>query len=180
MKKKIILEIGIPEGVECKIDHDFLKCKKNEVELSKRVFVPGMKVEIDKDKIKLICEKGNKKDRAIIGSNASHIRNLLKGLEEKYVYELEICHVHFPMAVKIDGKELIIDNFLGEKFKRRAKILEGVEINIDGKKIVVSGNDLEATGQTAANIEKSTKVYNKDRRIFQDGIFITSKKGVAI
>ncbi len=38
--------------------------------------------------------------------------------------------------------------------------------------IIVSGPDIEKVGQTAANIEQSTKyLKRKDKRVFQDGIY---------
>ncbi|PSP31946.1 50S ribosomal protein L6, partial [Halobacteriales archaeon QH_10_67_22] len=35
--------------------------------------------------------------------------------------------------------------------------------------------DIEAVGQTAADIEQLTRVQDKDVRVFQDGVYITDK-----
>lgn len=177
MKTQIIEKISIPEGVDCKIEDNSLICKSNEVELVKEILIPRTRIELDSNEIKIICDKGNKRNIAHIKTFVAHIKNIFKGLNEKFNYKLEICNVHFPMTVKMEGNELIISNFLGEKHKRKAKILKGVEVEINGNQIVVSGHDVESAGQTAANIEKATRVSKKDRRIFQDGIFMTSKKG---
>jgi len=83
--------------------------------------------------------------------------------------------VHFPMNVKAEEKKIIIKSFLGETTVREAAVLDGVKVDISGNKIVVTGPDIEATGQTAANLEKATRLTGRDRRIFQDGIFITKK-----
>ena len=42
--------------------------------------------------------------------------------------------------------------------------------------VIVSGIDKEAVGQTAANIERCTTVKNRDRRVFQDGIYRIAKE----
>jgi large subunit ribosomal protein L6 len=180
MRERIVESIMVPEGIECSIEESTLRCRKGEKEISKDLSIPGIKPGISGSEISLTCIKGNKKDRARIMTFIKHINNMFKGLQEEFVYELEICHVHFPMTTKIEGNEFIISNFLGEKHKRKAKIVEGVKVDVKGNKINVSSTSIEAAGQTAANIEKSTKVPKKDRRIFQDGIFITSKPGGAL
>ncbi|RZD30662.1 50S ribosomal protein L6 [Candidatus Parvarchaeota archaeon] len=177
MRKKISFEIEIPEGVSCEYLDDVLECSKGEAKVNRKIFIPKTELKIEESKIILFCEKANRKNIAIMKTNLSHIKNIFKGLEEKFIYELEICNVHFPMNCKLEGKNLIIDNFLGEKIPRKAKILEDIDVSIQGNKITVSGNNIEKAGQTATNIEKATKFNNRDRRIFQDGIFITSKPG---
>ncbi|PIN90835.1 50S ribosomal protein L6 [Candidatus Pacearchaeota archaeon CG10_big_fil_rev_8_21_14_0_10_34_76] len=177
MKNKIIEQIEIPEGIECSYESKIFTCKKGGDETSRLVDIPGSVLEIKDGKVTITCNKANRKERAVLVTFIKHISNMFKGLEEKFVYELEICNVHFPMNVKIEKSEVVIDNFLGEKYKRRADIRQGVDVDVNGNVIKVSGINIESVGQTAANIEKATKVSNKDRRIFQDGIFITSKNG---
>ena len=177
MRNKYELDIEILEGINCELIEGTIICKKGSVEIKRYIDVPKTKIEINNRKIIFKCDKANKKDISIIKSNAAHIKNMFEGLEEKFVYELEICNVHFPMNVKVQDKSLVINNFLGEKVNRFARIIEGTDVEIKGHKINVSSADLEKAGQTAANIEKASRVPKKDRRIFQDGIFITKKPG---
>jgi large subunit ribosomal protein L6 len=116
----------------------------------------------------------------MIGTAWAHINNMIKGAKEDFVYELEACNVHFPMNVKMEGKNIIIKSFLGETTQRISKIVGDAKVEIKGSKITVSSSDIEAAGQTAANLEKATRLTGRDRRIFQDGIFITNKCGRAI
>ena len=93
------------------------------------------------------------------------------------MYHLEAVNVHFPMSLKIEGGKLAINNFFGEKTPRYAKILPNVEVKLEGQKIIIISSNKEAAGQTAANFEKATKIKNRDKRIYQDGIYITQKPG---
>ena len=148
--------------------------------LSKKFDMPGMVMKVEGNNIEIKNVKANRRDGAIIKAVAAHIRNLFRGLEKPFVYNMEICNVHFPMTVKVEGSKFIVNNFLGEKEKRFASIVSGVKVEIKGQQIVLSGADVASVGQTAANIEKATWVAHRDRRVFQDGIFITSKDGEEI
>jgi len=175
MKKNITQSIKIPEGINCIYESQILKCKNDNGELERKIFIPDVEVVLENDSIFLKCERGNKNTYKIIMSFMAHIRNLFAGLKEPFVYHLESANVHFPMTLKIDEGNLIINNFLGEKVPRKAKILPSAKVEIDGAKITITSISKESAGQTAANIEKAARVRGRDRRIYQDGIYITEK-----
>jgi len=179
MKIKIHETLQIPEGIECSFAQKKLVCKKDSLEVSRSIDIPGIDVEVKGSILSFIAKKANKKELKKIKSQSAHVRNMFSGLSNKFVYKLEACNVHFPMTLKVDSGFLVINNFLGEKISRKAKILPGVDIEVKGAKITLSSYDMELAGQTAANIEKATKIKNRDRRIFQDGIFITEKPGAS-
>ncbi len=168
-------QIEIPEGVSCEFSSGTLKCKKDSEELSKKIDLTGIDVKVEGNKVILSTKKGSKNELKMIMTYKAHIKNMLSGLKDKFVYTLEVANVHFPMTLKIEGNRVAINNFLGEKNPRYAEILPNVKVEIKGQNITISSTDRESAGQTAANLEYATKVVGRDRRVFQDGIYITSK-----
>ena len=81
------------------------------------------------------------------------------------------------MKASVKGPEFVIENFLGEKHPRRAKILGDTKVEVSGDQVILKGTDIEKVSQTAANIEQATRIRGFDPRIFQDGIYITKKAG---
>ena len=104
---------------------------------------------------------------------------MIEGLTKKFTYKLEAVNVHFPMNISFDKNtnKFVIKNFLGEKTDRKVKIKKGVSIKIDKNVIEIESVNKELAGQVAADIEKRAKPKNKDRRIYQDGIYIVEKPG---
>lgn len=177
MKNKIEEKISIPEGFSCEYKNQIIICKKDSINLFRKIDVSDIEIKIKDSVITLYCKNATKREKKIINSFIEHIKNMFKGMNEKFAYKLEACNVHFPMTLKIEGNKLAINNFLGEKTPRYAEILPNVDVDIKGQVITLASHDKEAAGQTAANFEKATKVRNRDRRIFQDGIYITQKPG---
>ena len=177
MKKDIQKEIEIPEGVEVRIDGTTIHVKGKEGETNRAFKTASIKFLKKDNLIVLENKKATKTEKKLMHTFAAHIANMIKGVQEKFKYKLKICFNHFPMTAEIKGKEVIIKNFLGEKVPRKAKILEDVEVNINGTNITVISNQLEKAGQVAANLERATLIRKRDRRVFQDGIFMTHKPG---
>jgi large subunit ribosomal protein L6 len=50
-------------------------------------------------------------------------------------------------------------------------------VNVKGDIVDLTGANVEDVGQTAANIERATKIKGFDPRVFQDGIYIIQKPG---
>ena len=87
---------------------------------------------------------------------------MFRGVSDKFVYKSKIVYSHFPMTVKVQGNVIIIDNFLGEKHPRKAKINEGVDVKISGQEITVTGIDKEKVSQTAANLDDGPEFCNPE------------------
>jgi len=178
MKKDLNEVIEVPQGIVATISGGVVNMKGNGKEL-RRVLPqsPKIKMELKDGKITLSSKNATKRELALTNSLVAHIKNMIDGINEDFIYKLEICNVHFPVTVRVEGKELRIKNFLGEKIERVARIIDNVKVEIKGTGIEISSPDIEAAGQTAARMELATKIRNRDRRVFQDGIFITEKPG---
>ncbi|MEM4605520.1 MAG: 50S ribosomal protein L6 [Candidatus Pacearchaeota archaeon] len=178
-KEKITRRIDIPEGYFFIIEEDVFVLKKDGKELRKRIKIPR-NISLRKENNSIFIEpskKSTKKESKIIGTIEAHIKNMIRGLDKPFVYKMEACYAHFPMTLKVEGDKLVIRNFLGEKVPRYADILPGVKVEIKGNILEVSSEDIDSVGQTVANIERATKIKERDRRVFQDGIFLVEKDG---
>lgn len=176
--KELYEEIEIPEEITSIIEGDFITMKKDNKEI-KRKLNRLINTKIEGNKIIINSKKTSKKERKIFGTVKAHIKNMIKGLTEGFRYKLEVANVHFPMTVSFDNNKhvFIVKNFLGEKKDRIIKSIPGVDVNINKNIIELESIDIEKAGQVATNLEKGTKIRKKDRRIFQDGIFLVEKPG---
>lgn len=173
--KETAEEIEIPGGVEVEVNNQEITARKGSKEIRKKM--PKVTLEKKENKIIVKLDGNTKRQRKQINTVISHLLNIFLGLEKDYVYKLQICAVHFPMNVSVKGNEVIIKNFLGETRERKAKIMENSKVEIEKDIIIVTSPNKESAGQTAGNIEKRTRTRNKDRRIFQDGIYMIEQAG---
>ncbi len=167
--------VPLPEGVQAEVTGTKVTLKSGSNENTRVFKVKGIEIRKTDMGLEIEATPAKRKMNAKLKTVVSHLHNMAKGLDQEFEYKLAIVYSHFPMSVNVKGNVVEINNFAGEKKVRQAKILPGVQVEVKGKDVSVKGHSKEAVGQTAANLETSTKVRGRDRRIFQDGIFIVSK-----
>jgi large subunit ribosomal protein L6 len=169
-------EIKIPDGVQITVKEKTVSVKGQKGSMSKLLFHPKINLAVNGNMIQISCSQSpHRKEKALNGTYKAHIRNMIKGVSQGYECTMKTVFSHFPIKTSTEGNQLVIQNFLGERFARRAEILENVKVEVKGEFIVLTGIDKEKIGQTAANIERATKVKNRDIRVFQDGIYIVKR-----
>lgn len=175
MAKEIKKEIPIPEDVTVTFSGKILSVSGPKGKNERMFWYPGINIEIADSEIIIDTAFSKKTQKAMVGTFASHVRNMLHGVTEGFEYRMKVVYSHFPMQVKAEGNKLTIGNFLGEKKSRSAKILGDTTVKVSGDEVIITGVNKEDVGQTAANIEQATKIKRFDPRIFQDGIYIVEK-----
>ena len=157
-------EIEIPEGVEVIIEDEFT--------------YPNVTISKEDNLVVLETAFPKKKDKSMIGTTRAHINNMITGVTDGFTYHMKIVFAHFPMAVKVQDKEKIvtIENFIGERHPRSSKIVGDAKVQVKGDEVIITGINKEDVGQTMANLEQATKIRGKDPRVFQDGIYLTSRE----
>ena len=167
--------LEIPDDVSAEMDHLELTVEGPQGSVTRRLWYPDVSVDIDGDELVIESDEDDAKTRATVGTFESHVENMFHGVTEGWEYEMEIFYSHFPMQVRAEGDEVVIENFLGEKAPRKTPIHGDTDVDVDGEEITLSGPSIEDVGQTAADIEQLTRVTDKDVRVFQDGVYITQK-----
>jgi large subunit ribosomal protein L6 len=168
--------VEIPEGVEVKLEGNSLAVKGPKGELKREFKRPGIKTIVERDRIIFSSAESKRRETgAIIGTWAALARNMVKGVMHGWVCRLRLVYSHFPVKLKAEEGKLTIQNFLGERRPRVARLLPGTEARVEKDEVVITGADKELVGQTCANIEQTCAVMGFDRRVFQDGIWILGK-----
>ena len=167
--------IDVPQGVDVMVERGVLKVKGPKAELQRPFPHKSIMIKSEGQKVLIDAKDKSSSSRALVGTFNSHLKNMIAGVQQPYIYKLKIAYTHFPITVTATGSEFSVQNFLGEKKPRKVKIPQGAKVTIQGDKITIESADIEIAGKTATLIELSTKIRNRDRRVFQDGIFLTER-----
>ncbi len=177
MKQELIKVIALPEKVNASLKDSVLGISGPNGQITRAFTHPQVELHLGERKISVFSKRATKREKKMIGSFFSHIKNMVSGVVNPYVYRLKICSGHFPMNVSVTAKELLIKNFLGEAVPRKVSLLDDVKVKVSGSEITVISVDKEKAGLVAARIEKACRITNRDLRVFQDGCYIIEKAG---
>jgi large subunit ribosomal protein L6 len=168
-------EITVPEGIEVSFERDILTVRGKKGELKKEFKSPHVRMKVDGRKMEIASDLDVKKKKAVVGTWGVLVKNMFTGVTKGWKGELKLVYSHFPVKLKTEGQTLFIDNFLGEKSPRLVALPAELKVEIDKNTVFVSGLDKEEVGNMCAKIEQATKIRGYDKRVFQDGIYISRK-----
>lgn len=170
--------VEVPQGVDVRVNGGVVEVKGPLGALKEDLTHIPVEIALNQEGILVRAPWPRKKVAALVGTAASHVRNMLTGVTKGFTYKLKIVYAHFPINVKVDEARriVLIENFLGERTPRIARIKGDVKVEVVGDEIHVKGVSLRDVSQTAANIEAATKIKRKDHRVFLDGVYVYAKE----
>ncbi|MEM4245774.1 MAG: 50S ribosomal protein L6 [Candidatus Bathyarchaeia archaeon] len=170
-------EVAIPENVQLTLSGKVVEVKGPLGTLVEDLSHLPLELAKRGDKLSVKAVWPRKKERALIGTAYSAISNMIKGVTSGFTYRLKVVYAHFPVTIKVDKARglVLIENFIGEKVARKARICGQTEVEVKGDEVIVKGLRKQDVSQTASNIENATRIKRKDQRVFLDGIYVYEK-----
>ncbi|MEM3126907.1 MAG: 50S ribosomal protein L6 [Candidatus Woesearchaeota archaeon] len=174
-KRPIEAKVSVPQGITASFENNQIILKGPMGEVRRSLVHPGISLEVKEGNVVVTSKKNNSNKKKMVFTFESHLKNMVKGVLEGYKYTLKICAAHFPMSVAVQGNQLVIKNFVGEKTPRTIELHPSAKVKVEGDKIIIESPDKEVAGMVASRIEEKTKRRAFDPNRFQDGIYIIDK-----
>jgi large subunit ribosomal protein L6 len=165
--------IQVPQGVEVSYTSGILKVKGPKGELTKELG-GDVTFAIADGVVNVTKVKDTQKSRALWGTYAAHLHNMIKGVTEGFTKILEIEGVGY----KADAQGNKIKLSVGFSHPVELTAPAGIAMTTEKGVITVVGIDKEVVGQFAADIRKVKKPEPyKGKGIHYRGEYIIRKQG---
>ncbi|MCA9359725.1 50S ribosomal protein L6 [Candidatus Kaiserbacteria bacterium] len=166
------IPVAIPGGVTVTLENGLLTVKGPKATLT-REFKNDVEVKIEGDTVTM-SPGDTPEAKALWGTYAAHLRNMITGVTEGFTKVLEIEGVGYRAEVK--GKEIVLN--VGFSHQVMLEIPEGISAEVVKNVITLTGADKDALGQFAANVRKVKKPEPyKGKGIRYQGEYIIRKQG---
>lgn len=131
-------------------------------------------IEVGEEGVQVSKKSSAKEAQALVGTFASHVRNMMEGVTTGFTKKLLVEGVGFKWDVA--GKVLNLS--LGFSHPVKMQIPEGLTVVAERNTLTISGFDKEVVGQFAANVRaKKVPEPYKGKGIRYDGEVIRRKQG---
>lgn len=145
--------IGVPQGVEVTIEGTTVTVKGPKGTLV-RAFHPRMRIEKEKDALRVVRSGDTKLDKSLHGLTRTLLFNMIEGVTRGFEKALEVSGLGYRVQKR--GEALILN--IGFTHPVEIHPPEGISFEVEGQVIRVKGIDKEKVGQVAADIRKLRKV----------------------
>lgn len=165
--------IALPSGVEANFNEGVLTVKGPKGSLERKI-KKAVSIELADNTVTVAPANESDEARALWGTYASHVHNMITGVTEGFNKVLEIEGVGYRAEIK--GNSVVLN--VGFSHPVELEFPEGVTATVEKNAITISGIDKEIVGQYAANIRKVRKPEPyKGKGIRYQGEYIIRKQG---
>ena len=167
------LDIQIPDKTTVAIENGMINVKGPLGELSKPTH-EAVTIEVKDGQVNVNPANETGLSKALWGTYASHVQNMIAGVNTPYEKRLQIEGVGYRAAMQ--GKDLVLN--VGFSHQVIMPVPEGLEVAVEKNIITVKGINKETVGQFAANVraKKKPEPY-KGKGIRYEGEYIIRKQG---
>ena len=120
--------------------------------LSKEVH-PDVSITVVENEVTVAPTSGTRAAKALWGTYASHLKNMLAGVNKEFSKKLVLDGIGYRMSVT--GKDLTLS--VGYSHPVVMKLPEGINATVEKNELTLSGIDKELVGQFAANVRAKKK-----------------------
>ena len=165
--------VTLPSGVEATFTDGVLTVKGPKGTLT-RAIRDDVKVAVDGGVLTLTPANDSDKARALWGTYAAHVNNMVVGVTDGFTKVLEIEGVGYRAEVK--GNSILLN--VGFSHPVELDFPEGISATVEKNVITITGADKETVGQYAANVRKvrPPEPY-KGKGLHYQGEYIIRKQG---
>lgn len=173
-----MITVEIPNGVEVQVTDNIITVKgplgTNARKVNDRLLTAAKGengVQIDYIKGGSLEKKAANAEKAF----ASELRNDMRGVTEYFEVNMKAVFAHFPISLEAKENCVNINNMIGERVPRVAKLAGSTKAEAKGQNLRLYGVNVEDVTQSAANVRKACRIRFKDCRIFQDGLYYNTE-----
>lgn len=166
--------INVPAGCEVNLSGDILTVKGPKGELKREFKTKTVAININGNEVTLTPKNQENLVRALWGTYAAHIKNMLKGVTLGYEKKLEVEGVGYKWEVA--GEQVKLS--LGFSHPVFMQIPAGLKVIAEKNALTITGMDKDVVGEFSANIRdlKKPEPY-KGKGIHYQGEYIRRKQG---
>jgi large subunit ribosomal protein L6 len=165
--------VKIPAGVDVSVASGVLSVKGPKGTLTRKT-VPDVVITIQDGEVTLTPKAGSDTAKALWGTYAAHLGNMIKGVTEGFTKKLEIEGVGY--RAEAQGQKMKLN--MGYSHPVELVVPEGLAVTVEKGLITITGHDIEKVGQFAADVRavREPEPY-KGKGIRYQGEYIIRKQG---
>lgn len=145
--------LTIPPQTEVHVQDDLIRVKGPLGELTKSYRPFDVVIETKDGAVQVTPKRETKISRSLWGTYASHIKNMLEGVNKPFEKKLVVEGVGY--RVEMQGNNLVLS--VGYSHPVSLPVPEGLTVTVEKNEITIAGSNKEVVGEFAATVRAQKK-----------------------